>query len=240
MTKPWHATVLTLFPEMFPPHSAGVLGSALAGKALDKDIWSLETIQMREFATDKHRTVDDTPYGGGAGMVMRADVIDRAIQSLPTSPKRPIIYLSPRGEPLTQDLVKEFSEGDGITLLCGRYEGVDQRVVEHWNMREVSLGDYILSGGEAGAMTLLDACVRLLPGVLSNQETHSEESFMGGLLEYSHYTRPHDFYDKSVPSVLLSGHHDAIRLSRLAEAERVTRERRPDLWEKYIKNQDDT
>ena len=248
--KKWHATILTLFPEMFPPHSNGVLGNALSGQALKKEIWSLKTIQIRDFATDKHRSVDGTPCGGGAGMVMKADVIDRALKSVVNNEnncknqnktsQNPIIYLSPRGELLTQKLVKELSEEEGVTLLCGRYEGVDQRVVEHWNIREISLGDYILSGGEVAAMTLLDACVRLLPNVLSNQETHAEESFTDGLLEYSHYTRPVEFYDKNVPSVLLSGHHNDIRLFRLAESKQVTRERRPDLWGKYIKNQGDT
>jgi len=224
----WSARVLTLFPEMFP----GPLGHSLAGRALARGDWSLEAIDIRGFATDRHRSVDDTPFGGGAGMVMRADVLDAAIDAAAV-PGAPLVVLTPRGRPLTQARVAALAAGPGVVLLCGRYEGVDQRVIEARGMEEVSIGDYVLSGGEPAAMVLLDACVRLLPGVMGAAESADEESFSGGLLEYPHYTRPAVWQDRAVPEVLLGGNHGAIAAWRRAEAERITRERRPDLWAAY-------
>lgn len=226
--KAWHATVLTLFPEMFPGH----LGESLTGKALEKGLWELEAVNIRDFASDRHRTVDDTPFGGGAGMVMRPDVVDEAIASVADRPG-PMIYLTPRGRVLDQETVTELSEGGGVKLLCGRYEGVDQRVLDKWQVREISLGDFVLSGGETAAFPLLDACVRLLPGVLGSELSLEEESFESGLLEYPQYTRPAEWDGRSVPEILLSGHHAKITAWRIAQAEQVTRERRPDLWERY-------
>jgi tRNA (guanine37-N1)-methyltransferase len=220
----WRVSVLTLFPEMFP----GPLGHSLAGKALERGLWSLEAHDIRAAATDKHRTVDDTPFGGGAGMVMRPDVVDAALTGL--LDRRPALFLTPRGVPLTQATVRRLAGGPGVVLLCGRYEGVDQRVIEARGLEEVSIGDYVLSGGEPGAMVLLDACVRLLPGVMGAAESADEESFSHGLLEYPHYTRPAEWQGRRVPEVLLSGHHAAVASWRRAEAERITRERRPDLW----------
>lgn len=231
----WTATVLTLFPEMFP----GPLGSSLSGKGLDQGKWRLETVDIRAFARDKHRTVDDTPFGGGAGMVMRPDVVDRAIgDAAQRQPEARLIYLTPRGRLLDQEKVRELAEAPGVILLCGRYEGVDQRVLEAREVEEISLGDFILSGGEAAAMTLLDAVVRLLPGVTGNAESLEDESFETGLLEYPHYTRPQTWEDhqgtsREVPEVLLSGHHENIRTWRREQAEQTTRERRPDLWERF-------
>jgi len=229
---PWHASVLTLFPAMFP----GFLWQSLAGQALEKGLWSLKTLDIRDFAEDKHRTVDDTPFGGGAGMVLRPDVLDRALATARQEFAGRVIYLSPRGRVLNQALVTELAEGPGTILLCGRYEGVDQRVLDAHQAEEVSVGDYVLSGGEPAALVLLDACIRLLPGVMGNAETVTEESFSGaGLLEYPHYTRPADWQGRKVPEVLLSGHHGNIAAWRRAQAEAVTRERRPDLWEKYLR-----
>jgi tRNA (guanine37-N1)-methyltransferase len=230
---PWSATVLTLFPAMFP----GSLGQSLAGKALESGKWRLETLDIREFARDKHRSVDDTPFGGGAGMVMRPDVLDRAIRAA-RRPDHRLIYLSPRGRLLTQDWVAELSNAAGLTLVCGRFEGVDERVLAANAAEEMSVGDYVLSGGEPAALVLIDACVRLLPGVMGNDQTASEESFTDGLLEYPHYTRPalwRDAEDRewAVPEVLVSGHHERVKAWRRAEAERLTRERRPDLWSRY-------
>ena len=229
----WQATVLTLFPEMFP----GLLGHSLAGKALAKALWQLETIDIRAFATDRHGTVDDTPFGGGAGMVMRPDIVDAAIRAAPAS--RRLLVMSPRGRVFDQKLAAELSQSEGVTLLCGRYEGIDQRVIEAHDAVEVSVGDYVLSGGETAAMVILDACVRLLPGVMGNEATVDEESFANGLLEYPHYTRPAVWVDakgteRQVPEILLSGHHAKIQQWRLAEAERITREKRPDLWQQYV------
>jgi tRNA (guanine37-N1)-methyltransferase len=224
----WAARVLTLFPEMFP----GPLGHSLAGRALARGDWSLEPIDIRGFATDRHRSVDDTPFGGGAGMVMRADVLDAAI-AFAAVPGAPLIVLTPRGRPLTQARVASLAGGPGVVLLCGRYEGVDQRVIEARGMEEISIGDYVLSGGEPAAMVLLDACVRLLPGVMGAAASADEESFSGGLLEYPHYTRPALWQGRAVPEVLLGGNHGAIAAWRRAEAERITRERRPDLWAAY-------
>ncbi len=228
----WHASVFTLFPEMFP----GPLGLSLAGKALREGRWGLEAIDIRSFATDRHRSVDDTPFGGGAGMVMRPDVVDAAVGATVAAgdPARPLICLTPRGRLLDQALVREIAAGPGCILVCGRYEGVDQRVIEARGMREVSVGDYVLSGGEPAALVLLDACVRLLPGVMGAAASAEEESHgEAGLLEYPHYTRPAEWQGRRVPEVLVSGHHAAVARWRRAEAERITRERRPDLWAKH-------
>jgi tRNA (guanine37-N1)-methyltransferase len=229
----WRATVLTIFPEMFP----GPLGMSLAGKALAEGKWALETIDIRNFATDKHRSVDDTPAGGGAGMVMRPDIaaaaIDAAHAAMPNN--TPTLYLSTRGRPLTQMRVRELAQGPGAILLCGRFEGLDQRVLDARNVEEVSIGDYVLSGGELAAQVLIDACVRLLPGVAGNECSLAEESFVEGLLEYPHYTRPREFEGRAIPQVLLSGDHKAIAKWRREQAEAATRERRPDLWQRHLK-----
>lgn len=220
----WRVDVLTLFPDMFP----GPLGLSLAGRALTEGLWSLRATDIRSFATDRHRTVDDTPCGGGPGMVMRPDVVAAAIDAV--ADERPALYLSPRGTPLAQAMVRDWAAGPGLVLLCGRYEGVDQRVLEARNLIEVSVGDYVLSGGEPAALVLLDACIRLLPGVMGAAESAESESFADGLLEYPHYTRPVLWEGRTVPDVLLSGHHAAIAEWRRAQAERITRQRRPDLW----------
>jgi tRNA (guanine37-N1)-methyltransferase len=209
---------------MFP----GPLAHSLAGRALRAGLWSLETVNIRDFATDRHRSVDDTPFGGGVGMVMRPDVVDAAVGSVVDN--RPLVFCTPRGRPLTQRDAERFAKGPGIILLCGRYEGIDQRVIETRAMQEISLGDYVLSGGELPALVLLDASVRLIPGVMGAAASAAEESFSHNLLEYPHYTRPVEWQGQRVPEVLLSGHHAAITAWRRAEAERVTRERRPDLW----------
>ena len=224
----WTARVLTLFPEMFP----GPLGHSIAGKALEDGVWALETVDFRDFASDKHRTVDDAPFGGGPSMVLRPDVVDAALQAT-AGTRGPVIYLSPKGRLLDQARVREIAQASAVTLLCGRYEGVDERVIEARGLEEVSLGDFVLSGGEPAAIALIDACVRLLPGVLGNVESLVEESFERGLLEYPHYTRPQDWRGRKVPETLLSGHHEKIRVWRLAEAEKITRQRRPDLWARY-------
>ncbi len=224
----WTARVLTLFPEMFP----GPLDHSIAGKALEDGVWALETVDFRDFASDKHRTVDDAPFGGGPSMVLRPDVVDAALQAT-ADPRGPVIYLSPKGRLLDQARVREIAQASAVTLLCGRYEGVDERVIEARGLEEVSLGDFVLSGGEPAAIALIDACVRLLPGVLGNVRSLVEESFERGLLEYPHYTRPQDWRGRKVPETLLSGHHEKIRAWHLAEAEKITRERRPDLWARY-------
>jgi tRNA (guanine37-N1)-methyltransferase len=221
----WRAGVLTIFPEMFP----GPLGSSLAGKALAAEAWALDVVDIRDFAADKHRTVDDTPAGGGPGMVMKADVLGRAIDAAAPDP-RPRLLLSPRGVPLTQARVEALARGTGAILVCGRFEGIDERVIAGRGLEEVSIGDYVLSGGEIAAMALIDACVRLLPGVMGAAASGAEESFAEGLLEYPHYTRPQVWEDRPIPEVLLSGDHGKIAEWRRAEAERLTRERRPDLW----------
>lgn len=226
----WTARVLTLFPEMFP----GPLAQSLAGQALEKGVWALETVDIRAFAGDKHRSVDDAPFGGGPGMVMRPDVVDAAIAGAGgTGPALPLIYLTPRGRPLDQARVRELAAAPGMVVLCGRFEGVDQRVLDARGAEEVSLGDFVLSGGEPAAIALIDACVRILPGVMGKAESLEEESFERGLLEYPHYTRPQLWQGRAVPEVLVSGHHARVRDWRLAEAERITRERRPDLWARY-------
>ncbi len=220
------ASVLTLYPEMFP----GPLGLSLSGRALSEGVWSLEALDIRAHATGKHRNVDDTPAGGGPGMVMRADVVARAIDAAsPEGDPRPRILMSPRGRPLDQARVRALVEGPGAVILCGRFEGVDERVIEARALEEISIGDYVLSGGELGAMVLLDAVVRLLPGVMGAADSGSEESFEGGLLEYPHYTRPREWEGREIPPTLISGDHGAIARWRRAEAERITRERRPDL-----------
>jgi tRNA (guanine37-N1)-methyltransferase len=220
----WRATVLTLFPEMFP----GPLGLSLAGRALEQGIWHLETRNIRDFAPGKHRTVDDTPFGGGAGMVMRPDVVNDAVTAV--SDGRPLLYMTPRGRPLAQADVATLAAGPGLIILCGRYEGVDQRAIDATGAEERSVGDYILSGGELAAMVALDACVRLLPGVMGAPESAADESFSNGLLEYPHYTRPAEWQGRAVPPTLLSGNHAAITAWRHEQSEIITRERRPDLW----------
>lgn len=222
----FRATILTLYPEMFP----GFLGQSLSGKALARGDWSLEAVQIRDFANDRHRTVDDTPAGGGAGMVLKPDVLAQAIDhASPEGDARPRLLMSPRGRPLTQQRVRELAEGEGVVIVCGRFEGVDQRVIDARGLEEVSIGDYILSGGEPAAMILLDAVVRILPGVMGNVLSGIHESFEGGLLEHPHYTRPQVWEGREIPAVLTSGHHGEIEKWRLAEARRLTEERRPDL-----------
>lgn len=231
----WRATVLTLFPEMFP----GPLGHSLMGKALKDGLWSLDTLDIRSFARDKHRTVDDTPAGGGAGMVMRADVVGAAVDAarrpdlVPDGRKRPALYLSPRGRPFDQAMAARLAAEGGVILLCGRYEGVDQRVIDGRGLVEVSMGDFVLSGGEIAAMALIDAVLRLRPGVLGNLASIEDESFARGLLEHPHYTRPQVWEGTEIPEVLTSGNHARIAEWRRAEAERLTRTRRPDLWRAY-------
>ena len=223
---PWRARVLTLYPEMFP----GPLGLSLSGQALATGLWQLEARNIREHGIGRHAQVDDTPAGGGAGMVLRADVLGAAIDQARTgAAELPLVYLSPRGEPLSQPLVREFAGGPGLILLAGRFEGIDERVIEARGLREVSIGDYVLSGGELAAMVLLDACVRLLPGVIGQARSLAEESFEGGILEYPHYTRPRDWEGRAIPDILLSGDHGRIAAWRRAEALRITKERRPDL-----------
>lgn len=228
----WVARVITLFPDAFP----GVLGLSLTGKALDTGLWRLEPIDLRPFGIGKHLNVDDTPAGGGAGMVLRADVVDAALQAADSGLPRdrwPVIYLSPRGKPFDQATARRLAACDGLTLLCGRFEGVDQRVLDHHQIEEISLGDFVLTGGEIAATALIDATVRLIPCVLGNQTSTEEESFSDGLLEFPQYTRPTDWNGRKVPDVLQSGHHAMIATWRKATAERLTKERRPDLWRAY-------
>jgi tRNA (guanine37-N1)-methyltransferase len=230
----WRAKIITLFPEAFP----GVLGLSLTGKALDFGLWALETLDLRGFGISKHRNVDDTPAGGGAGMVLRADVVGAALDqaAIGTPQDRsvwPVIYLSPRGKPFDQAMARRFSQAQGITLLCGRFEGVDERVLHHYRIEEVSLGDFVLTGGEIAAQALLDATVRLIPRVLGNQTSTEEESFSDGLLEFPQFTKPADWNGLEIPEVLQSGHHANIATWRRAMAERLTKERRPDLWRAY-------
>jgi len=225
----WRASVLTIFPEMFP----GPLGASLAGRALTAGIWSLETLDIRAAATDRHRTVDDTPAGGGPGMVMKADVLAKALDAVPHD-TRPRLLMSPRGRPLTQRRVSELAHGNGVVVLCARFEGVDERLIAARGLEEVSIGDYVLSGGEIPALALLDACVRLLAGVMGKEASAVEESFADGLLEYPQYTRPPVFEGEPIPEILTSGDHAKVAAWRRAEAGRLTRERRPDLWAAYV------
>lgn len=220
----WRASVATLFPAMFP----GPLAHSLAGRALAAGIWSLHAADLRDAATDRHRTVDDTPFGGGAGMVLRPDIVDAALA--PLDDGRPMLCLSPRGTPLTQSRVRDLAAGPGVVLLCGRYEGIDQRVIDRRRLTEISVGDYVLSGGEPAAIVLLDACVRLLSGVMGAADSARDESFSDGLLEYPHYTRPADWQGARVPDVLVSGDHAAIAAWRADQSMRLTQSRRPDLW----------
>jgi len=223
----WRASILTIFPEMFP----GPLGASLAGKALAAGLWTLDAVDIRAHATDKHRSVDDTPAGGGPGMVMRPDVLARAVDAAaPAGDPRPRLVMSPRGVPLSQARVAALANGPGAVILCGRFEGIDERLIEGRGFEEVSIGDYVLSGGEIAAFVLLDACVRLLPGVMGKEASGAEESFSHGLLEYPQYTRPQLWEGRSIPAVLTSGDHAKIEAWRRAEAERLTRARRPDLW----------
>lgn len=229
MAQPWHAQVLTLFPELFP----GPLKASVVGTALDGGQWTLSKVAIRDFGQGRHRTVDDTPAGGGPGMVMRCDVVAAAIDHARLAvPGLPAIYLSPRGEPLTQSIVKELAAGPGVSVLAGRFEGVDERVIEGRALREISVGDYVLSGGELPAMVLIDACVRLLPGVIGDDQSLQQESFEEGLLEYPHYTRPREWEGRKIPDILLSGDHAGIAKWRDAQARQVTAKRRPDLGRK--------
>ena len=223
---PWRATILTLFPEMFP----GPLGVSLAGKALAVGLWELEARDIRDSATDKHRSVDDTPAGGGPGMVLRADILAAAIDAASVAPDRPRLLMSPRGRPLTQSRVVELAAGPGPLIVCGRFEGIDQRVIDARNLEEISVGDYVLSGGEIAAMALIDACVRLVPGVMGKEASGAEESFSEGLLEYPQYTRPQVFEGRTIPEILNSGDHAKVAAWRRTEAEKLTKVRRPDLW----------
>lgn len=232
MSKVWTAQVLTLFPDMFP----GPLGASLAGRALGAGLWGLAVTDIRDFATDRHRSVDDTPAGGGPGMVMRADVMAAAIDAVHSS-TNPLIYLTPRGRPLTQARVRELAAGAGATLICGRFEGLDERVIEARHIEEVSLGDFVLSGGELAAMALIDAVVRLIPGVMGSGVSGEEESFEAGLLEYPQYTRPQSFEGREIPPILTSGDHAKVKAWRRQKAEEATRNRRPDLWEKFLLSQ---
>jgi tRNA (guanine37-N1)-methyltransferase len=227
----WRATVLSIFPEMFP----GPLGRSIAGKALQRSLWSLDVLDIRDFALNKHRMVDDTPAGGGPGMVMKADVVARAIDAV-GSDGRPRLLMSPRGKLLTQARVTELAEGPGTVILCGRFEGIDERVIDGRQLEEISIGDYLLSGGEIAALVVIDACVRLLPGVMGKQASSAEESFAEGLLEYPHYTRPQVWEGRNIPEVLTSGDHGKVAAWRRAEAEKLTAVRRPDLWTAYSRS----
>lgn len=229
------AQILTLYPEMFP----GPLGLSLAGRALSEGVWSCETIQIRDFATDKHRSVDDTPAGGGAGMVLKPDVVAAAVDhALAHQPDAPILAMTPRGKPLTQERIRQLAAGPGVTVLCGRFEGFDERLFEARAIEPVSIGDFVLSGGETAAIVLLDACIRLLPGVMGAASSGDEESFESGLLEYPHYTRPVEWEGRTIPEVLRSGDHAKIAAWRKQRAEEDTRLRRPDLWERYVSARD--
>ena len=225
----FHASILTLFPDMFP----GTLGLSLAGKALREGKWSYEAVDIRGFATDKHRTVDDHPAGGGAGMVLKPDILARAVDGTPH--KGPRLLMSPRGAPLTQDRVGDLAAGEGCMIICGRFEGIDQRVIDARSLEEVSIGDYVLSGGEPAALVLLDAVIRLLPGVMGHDQSHAEESFEDGLLEHPHYTKPNSFEGIEIPAILHSGDHAAIARWKAQQRQDLTKLRRPDLWDKYVK-----
>ena len=233
----WKAKVLTLFPGAFP----GVLGESLTGKALQEGLWQLETIDLRQFGIGKHRNVDDTPAGGGAGMVLRADALGKAIDHATAGGgNHPLIYLSPRGKPMDQQMMQTLARADGVTLLCGRFEGVDERVLQHYGIQEVSLGDFVMTGGEIAAQALIDATVRLIPNVLGNAASTEEESFSSGLLEHPQYTRPAEWKGHQIPDVLMSGHHGKVAQWRQQMSEEITQERRPDLWETYQQRKSDT
>ena len=226
----FHASIITLFPDLFP----GPLGASVIGRGIENGAWSLDTHFLRDYAGDKHRTVDDTPSGGGAGMVLRADILAAALDDVaPRTDPRPKIVMSPRGKPLTQARVRELAAGPGAVIVCGRFEGIDQRVIEARDLEEIAIGDYVLAGGEVAAMVLLEAVVRLLPGVLGAAESHAEESFENGLLEYPHYTRPQVFEGRAIPEILTSGDHGRIETWRREQSEALTRERRPDLWARF-------
>ena len=233
MKPAFTAQVLTLFPEMFP----GVLGASLAGRGLEAEKWALKTLDIRDFSSDKHRSVDDTPAGGGPGMVMRADILGKAFDAAAENadPNWPVVYMSPRGRTFDQTEAKRWQQAGGVTILCGRFEGVDERVLEARGVEEISVGDVVLSGGEPAAMVMLDAVVRLLPGIMGAAETLDEESFESGLLEYPHYTRPQMWEGKEIPSVLTSGHHGKVAEWRRERAEEITRIRRPDMWSSYVR-----
>ena len=227
----WRATVLTLFPDAFP----GVLGTSVIGSAEKNDIWQLETVDIRDFSTNRHRTVDDTPAGGGPGMVLKPDIADAAIESVAFN-GRPLIYLTPRGKPLTQKRVRQLSSGPGLIVFCGRFEGLDQRVIEARQMEEISIGDFILAGGEVAAQAMIEACVRLLPGVLGASKSTEDESFETGLLEYPLYTKPREWNDRAIPEVLLSGDHGKIAKWRHQQQIEITKARRPDIWDTYVRD----
>ena len=235
----WTAKIITLFPEAFP----GVLGASLTGKALQEGLWKLETIDLRPFGEGKHRNVDDTPAGGGAGMVLRPDIMGRAIRfAQKDTPKDrarwPLVYLSPRGKPFAQEDAERFATADGLTMICGRFEGLDQRVIDHYDIEEVSLGDFVMTGGEIAAQAMIDATIRLRPGILGNAASAEEESFSEGLLEHPQYTRPATWKGRSIPEVLTSGDHGKVAEWRKEQAEQITRDRRPDLWHAYNRNKD--
>ena len=236
-STPWTAWVLTLFPTMFP----GPLGESLAGTALENGLWSLETVDIREFAGDKHRSVDDTPFGGGPGMVLRADILAKSVDKAVAiaGPEVPIIYLSPRGRPFEQSTARALAQGAGVVLICGRFEGIDERLLEARPIEEVSLGDFVLSGGEPAAIAVLDSVIRLLPDVIGDPKSVCDDSFEGGLLEYPQYTRPQEWEGHSVPEVLLSGHHERILKWRRDQAEQTTKARRPDMWKRYVRARDE-
>ena len=233
--KPWRASVLTLFPDAFP----GVLGASIIGGAEKSGLWQLETVDIRDFSVNRHRTVDSPPSGGGPGMVLKPDVAAKAIDSVATgNDSRPLIYLTPRGKPLTQSRVRELASGPGLIAFCGRFEGLDERVIEGRQMEEISIGDFVLAGGEVAAQVMIEACVRLLPGVLGDAQSASEESFEEGLLEYPLYTKPREFEGRAIPEVLLSGDHKKIAAWRRQQSEEITKARRPDLWTAYIDGDD--
>lgn len=236
LARVWKAQVITLLPDAFP----GILGHSLTGRALRDELWQLETIDLRRFGEGKHRNVDDTPAGGGAGMVLRPDVMAAAIDDarVRIAPQAPLVYLSPRGRPMTQNMMRSLAAGPGVTLICGRFEGLDQRVIDQYRIAEVSLGDFILTGGEIAAQAMIDATVRLIPGVLGNQESTEEESFSEGLLEHPQYTRPAEWRGMPVPDVLMSGHHGEIAKWRRAQSQELTRTRRPDLWAAWCARSD--
>ncbi len=229
----WHAHIITLFPEIFP----GTLGCSVIGRAMEREIWSLTVTNPRDFTTDKHRTIDGPPSGGGAGMVMRADILGKTLDHIKVQqPDLPIFYLSPRGKTFNQAAAHNYAKQQGMILLCGRFEGVDQRFLDHYNIAELSLGDFVLAGGEVAAMTILESIIRLLPNVLGSQSSLTDESFENGLLEYPHYTKPNLWKDRAIPKVLLSGNHQKIKQWQQNQSEEITRSKRPDLWQKHLNN----